>query len=58
MNDDVTKIFVPFKEKYQQAQLSKRLLESGDNIDMGQLLGISENKESQWGAQHVNSFAP
>ena len=43
MNDDVSKIFVPFKEKYQSAQLSKRLLESGDNIDMGQLLGMSEN---------------
>jgi len=32
--------------------LSKRLLESGDNIDMGQLLGISENE-----GLHDSSFA-
>jgi len=43
MNDDVTKIFVPYKEKYESAQLSERLLESDDNIDMSQLLGISTN---------------
>ena len=39
MNDDVTKIYVPYDEKYQSAQLSKRLLESGDNIDLIKLLG-------------------
>lgn len=44
MNDDVTKIYVPYKEKYQPAQLTKRLLESGDNIDIALLLGTSENE--------------